>query len=204
MGFLWFQRAGPTLHCSSQASHCGVSCCKAQALWCKDSVVVARRLRCPAACRIFLEQGSNPCPMHWQVDSYHCTTRELPFIGFCCKPFASTCCVAGTILALGRSMWPILKKWYCRDFSGSPVIRGRHCPSRRGIGLILGWRTKLLQALQHSPPQKKSDCVEWGWALLLLRGQGVNIFGSLDPGPCCNCWMLPLWCRSHHRWHVSK
>ena len=204
MGFLWFQRAGPTLHCSSQASHCGVSCCKAQALRCMDSVVVARRLRCPSACRIFLEQGSNPCPMHWQVDSYHCTTRELPFIGFCCKPFASTCCVAGTILALGRSMWPILKKWYCRDFSGSPVIRGRHCPSRRGIGLILGWRTKLLQALQHSPPQKKSDCVEWGWALLLLRGQGVNIFGSLDPGPCCNCWMLPLWCRSHHRWHVSK
>ena len=26
-------------------------------------------LRCSAACGIFLDQGSNPCPLHWQVDS---------------------------------------------------------------------------------------------------------------------------------------
>ena len=24
---------------------------------------------CPMACGIFLNQGSNPCPLHWQVDS---------------------------------------------------------------------------------------------------------------------------------------
>ena len=33
------------------------------------SVVVAHRPSCFAACGIFPEQGSNPCPLHWQADS---------------------------------------------------------------------------------------------------------------------------------------
>ena len=33
------------------------------------SVVVGHRLSCPAACGIFPDQGSNPCPLHWQADS---------------------------------------------------------------------------------------------------------------------------------------
>ena len=52
-----------------------------QQLWHAGSVVVARRLQnagsvavahglsCSAACGIFLDQGSNPCPLHWQADS---------------------------------------------------------------------------------------------------------------------------------------
>ena len=35
----------------------------------QDSVVVVYQLSCPAACGIFLDQGSNPCPLHWQADS---------------------------------------------------------------------------------------------------------------------------------------
>ena len=31
------------------------------------SVVVAHGLSCSAACGIFPDQGSNPCPLHWQV-----------------------------------------------------------------------------------------------------------------------------------------
>ena len=34
-----------------------------------DSVVVAYRLGCPTACGIFLDQGLNPCPLHWLADS---------------------------------------------------------------------------------------------------------------------------------------
>ena len=34
------------------------------------SVVVAHELSCSAACGIFLDQGSNPCPLHWQAFSY--------------------------------------------------------------------------------------------------------------------------------------
>ena len=33
------------------------------------SVVVAHGLSRPAACGIFSDQGSNPCPLRWQADS---------------------------------------------------------------------------------------------------------------------------------------
>ena len=33
------------------------------------SVVVAHGPRCSTACGIFPDQGSNPCPLHWQADS---------------------------------------------------------------------------------------------------------------------------------------
>ena len=33
------------------------------------SVVVAHGLSCSTACGIFPDQGSNPCPLHWQADS---------------------------------------------------------------------------------------------------------------------------------------
>ena len=42
----------------------GFSCCGAWA-----SVVVAHWLSCSVACGIFPDQGSNPCPLHWQEDS---------------------------------------------------------------------------------------------------------------------------------------
>ena len=83
VGFLQLGQAGATLSSGTWASHCaGFSCCGAQALGMRASVVVARRLQsagsvvvahrlsCSAACGIFPDQGSNPCPLHWQVDSY--------------------------------------------------------------------------------------------------------------------------------------
>ena len=33
------------------------------------SVIVAHGPSCSVACGIFPEQGSNPCPLHWQADS---------------------------------------------------------------------------------------------------------------------------------------
>ena len=33
------------------------------------SVVVVHRPSCSAACGILPDQGSNPCPLHWQADS---------------------------------------------------------------------------------------------------------------------------------------
>ena len=40
----------------------------------KAPVVVAQRLKkvgsVVVACGIFLDQGSDPCPLHWQADSY--------------------------------------------------------------------------------------------------------------------------------------
>ena len=46
------------------------------------SVVVVLRLSCPVACEIFPDQGSNPRPLHWQVDSqplYHQGSPEHKF-----------------------------------------------------------------------------------------------------------------------------
>ena len=51
------------------AASSGFSYCGAWALGVQASVVVARGLSCSAACAIFPDQGSNPCPLHWQADS---------------------------------------------------------------------------------------------------------------------------------------
>ena len=74
---------GATLRCGAQSSRCGgFVCCRARALGARASVVVVhrlsscgsraleRRLSCSAACGIFSDQGSNPCPLHWQADSF--------------------------------------------------------------------------------------------------------------------------------------
>ena len=45
------------------------SCCGARALGTRASVVVAHRLSWSAACGIFPDQVSNPCPRDWQADS---------------------------------------------------------------------------------------------------------------------------------------
>ena len=81
-GFLQLRRAGATLHCHAQASHCsGFFCCKTWAPGARASVVVARGLQstssvvvdhgpsCSAACGILPDQGTNLCSLHWQADS---------------------------------------------------------------------------------------------------------------------------------------
>ena len=53
------------------AAHCGgFSQGGAQALGTWASVVVVHRFQLPAASRISPDQGSNPCLLHWQVDSH--------------------------------------------------------------------------------------------------------------------------------------
>ena len=41
----------------------------AQEIQSTGSIAVANRLSCSTACGIFLDQGSNPCLLNWQVDS---------------------------------------------------------------------------------------------------------------------------------------
>ena len=77
--FLLFWLVGATLCCSIWASHCRGFSCWAQAVG-AGSVVVAHGFTYPEACGIFQNQGSNPCPLHWQADSYPQTTREVLFI----------------------------------------------------------------------------------------------------------------------------
>ena len=46
------------------------------------SVIVAHGLSCSAACGIFPDQGSNPCPLHWQADSQPLRHQGSPYITF--------------------------------------------------------------------------------------------------------------------------
>ena len=48
----------------------GFSCCRAWALGGWALAVAAHGLNCSMACGIFLDQGSNLCPLYWQVSSY--------------------------------------------------------------------------------------------------------------------------------------
>ena len=55
--------------CAIKVSHCcGFSCCRAQTLGARASVVVVHRLSCSTACGILTDQESNPCLLRWQVD----------------------------------------------------------------------------------------------------------------------------------------
>ena len=59
-------------HSSSRCT--GLSLSRPLLLWSTGSrragsVVVAHGLSCSAACGILPDQGSNPCPLHWQADS---------------------------------------------------------------------------------------------------------------------------------------
>lgn len=51
---------------SAQVSRCDLSCCKAQLEGAWASVAAAHKLRCFTLCGIFLDQGSEPCPLHWR------------------------------------------------------------------------------------------------------------------------------------------
>ena len=44
------------------------------------SVVVAHEPSCSAACGIFPDQGSNPCPLHWQADSQPLRHQGSPIV----------------------------------------------------------------------------------------------------------------------------
>ena len=60
---------GLQAHTFQQLQHAGSVVVVRQPQSVRASVVAARGLRCSAACGIFPDQGLNPCPLHWQVDS---------------------------------------------------------------------------------------------------------------------------------------
>ena len=63
-------RSGRVLSgCTAQTSHCsGFSSHRAWAPGHTSSIVVVYQLSCLMACEIFPDQGSNPCPLHWQLN----------------------------------------------------------------------------------------------------------------------------------------
>ena len=64
------RRVGATLHRSARASSPSRPLLlRSTGSRRADSVIVAHGPSCSAACGILPDQGSNPCPLHWQADS---------------------------------------------------------------------------------------------------------------------------------------
>ena len=63
------QDCSSTAACGSVLVACGFQGTRA-------SLAVVRVLRGSAACGIFSDQGLNPCPLHWQVDSYPLSQQQ--------------------------------------------------------------------------------------------------------------------------------
>ena len=80
-GLLFVAVCGLLIEVASLVAQHGLQALRLQQFWCVDSVVVAfglqiaglvvvaHGLSCSTACGIFPDQGSNPCPLHWQADS---------------------------------------------------------------------------------------------------------------------------------------
>ena len=77
-------------HSSSRCA--GLSLLRPLLLWSTGSrragaVIVAHGPSCSAACGIFPDQGSNPCPLRWQADSQPLRHQGSPFKIFFDFPF---------------------------------------------------------------------------------------------------------------------
>lgn len=66
-----------SVRCSGSSHGRGVSYCGAWALGTQTSAVAAHRLSCPVVCGLFLDQGSNICPLQCRRTLNHCATREV-------------------------------------------------------------------------------------------------------------------------------
>ena len=62
-------QAGATLHHGARASLSRPLLLRSTGSRRAGSVIVAHGPSCSAACGILPDQGSNPCPLHWQADS---------------------------------------------------------------------------------------------------------------------------------------
>ena len=78
-GFLQLRWAGATLHCGARASHRRGLSVAEHRLQTRKLSSRGSGLSCPAACGIFPDQGSNPCPLHWQADSQPLRHQGSPF-----------------------------------------------------------------------------------------------------------------------------
>ena len=74
---------------------------------------------CSETCGIFPDQGSNPCPLHWQADSYSPYHQGSPplHINFCYKSYRGEC------------FW-VFQSTFCLHKLSKPMVAAilHHCP----------------------------------------------------------------------------
>ena len=67
---------------------------------------------CSAACGIFPDQGSNPCPLHWQADSQPLRHQGSP------QPFSwiNAPWITAVLLVISRAMKKTILTFFCQFF----------------------------------------------------------------------------------------
>ena len=70
------------------------------------SAIVADGPSCSVACGIFPDQGSNPCPLHWQADSQPLRHQGSPIK----RLFKELCRVSGCIMVISHSRMSWIRK----------------------------------------------------------------------------------------------
>ena len=141
------------------------------------SLVVMPRLSCPVAWGIFLDQGSTPCPRHWQVDSKPLAHRgkSISFFSRAVKqsinayttitqlaPTALCCAWSLTRVPLFVTPWTVacqapLSMGFSRQvyWSGLPCPPpGGHLPNPRKVSCSAGgfftvWATREAPTKKH-------------------------------------------------------
>ena len=83
--FLWW-----LLLLGAWTLECAGSVVTVPGLWSTGPVVVAHGLSCSMACGIFLDQGSHPHLLHWQVDSLPLSHQQSPESPSCICRFSNS------------------------------------------------------------------------------------------------------------------
>ena len=97
------------------------------------SVVVAHGPSCSVACGIFPDQGSNPCPLHWQADSQPLRHQGSPTFLILMKPSLSIICIMGCVFGF---VWYIFCEGSNPIYESSTFITQRpylQIPSHWGL-----------------------------------------------------------------------
>ena len=103
---------------------------------------MAHELSCCTACGIFPDQGSNPCPLHWQADSFFFFFNLFIYF-WLCWVFVSVRGLSLVVASGGHSSLrcaglslsrPLLLRSTCSSCAGSVVVaHGPSCSAACGI-----------------------------------------------------------------------
>ena len=99
----WVSQCNAFSCCGAQAlGHVSFFNCGSQALGTRASVAVVHKLSCPLVWGIFPDQGRNPCPLHFQADSFFLINQLidlcfkvnlfLAVLDLCCYAWAFSSC----------------------------------------------------------------------------------------------------------------
>ena len=88
----------------------------APGIWSTGSIVVVHRFSCSATCGLLPDQGSNPCPLHWQANSYPMHHQASPRTKTFWERFRTKSYITTPNLDLKRACVMISRKVHCTGY----------------------------------------------------------------------------------------